>query len=212
MLSERYCDGLRAHAGVAILVHDSIHSQEIALQSTLSVVAVKVTMTHISFIVCSLYLPPGQPLSATALFDLFSEIPTPFIAVGDINAHNSLWGSSRTYQRGALLEQLLANNLVLSNAGEPRHICMATGSTTSIDLALCSRSIVTHLDWTVLSDLHGSANFQSFIFACLDLLWNIPHIGFSVGQIGSDFGHPHFSLMHLSWMSVLWHNISPMPF
>ena len=82
-------DGLRAHGGVAILVHDSIHSQDIALPSTLPVVAIKVTMTYLSFIVCSFYLPPGQPLSATDLFDLFSELPTPFIIVGDFNAHNS---------------------------------------------------------------------------------------------------------------------------
>ena len=83
-------DGLHANGGVAILVHDSIHSQEIAFQSTLPVVAVKINMTHLSFIVCSLYLPPGQPLSATDLFDLFSELPTPFIIVGDFNAHNSM--------------------------------------------------------------------------------------------------------------------------
>ena len=153
-------DGLRAHSGVAILVHDSVHLQEIARQSTLPVVAVKVTMTHLSFIVCSLYLPPGQPLSASDLFDLFSELPTPFIVVGDFNAHNSIWGSSRTCQRGALLKQLLlAHNLVLLNTGEPTHIYMATGSTSSIDLTLCSRSVAPHLDWTVLIDLHGSDHF-----------------------------------------------------
>ena len=65
-----------------LLVYDSIHSQEIALQFTLPVVAVKVTMPHPSFILCFLYLPPGQPLSATDLFDLFSELPTPFIVIG----------------------------------------------------------------------------------------------------------------------------------
>ena len=100
-------DGLHAHGGVAILVHESIHSQEIALQSTLPVVADKLIMTHLSFILSSLYLPHGQSLSPTDLFYLFSELPTPFIIVGDFNAHNSLWGSSRTCQRGALLEQLL---------------------------------------------------------------------------------------------------------
>ena len=110
-----------------------------------------------------MYLPPGLPLSATDLFDLFSELPTPFFIVGDFNAYNSLWGSSRTYQRGAVLEQLLANNLFLLNTGEPTHICMATGSTSSIDLALCSLSIAPHLDWTVLSDLHGSDHFPVII-------------------------------------------------
>ena len=157
-------DDLHAHSGVAILVHNSIHLLEIGLQSTLPVIAVKVTMSHLSFIVCSLFLPPGQLLSATDLFDLFSELPTPFIIVGDFNAHNSLCGSSQTCQRGSLLEQLLlASNLILLNTGEPTHICMATGSSSSIDLTLCSRSIAPHLDWRVLSDLHGSDHFPAII-------------------------------------------------
>ena len=40
---------------------------------------------------------------------------------------------------------------------------MGTGSTSSIDLTLCSRSIAPHLDWTVLSDLHGSDHFPVII-------------------------------------------------
>ena len=84
--------------------------------------------------------------------------------LSDFNAHNSLWGSSQTFQRGALLEQLLlGNNLVLLNTGEPTHICIAIGSTSSIDLALCSWSVALHLDWTVLSDLHGSDHFPVII-------------------------------------------------
>ena len=102
-------DVLRAHGGVAILVHDSIHSQEIALQSTLRVVAVKVTITHLSFIVCSLYLPPAQPLSATDLFDLFSKLPTP---------SSSLVTSMPTIHSGALVSpvrelHLLSNSFLL---------------------------------------------------------------------------------------------------
>ena len=60
--------GLRCHGGAAILVHDSIHSQEIALQSTLPVVAVKVTMTQISFIACfSVFLLVNPYLKLTSL-------------------------------------------------------------------------------------------------------------------------------------------------
>ena len=81
---------------------------------------------------------------------------------------------------------------------------MATGSTSSIDLALCSQSIAPHLDWTVLSDLHGSDHFLVIIhISILDLLWNIPHIEFLVWPIGSNFGHPCISLMHLSRMSAM---------
>ena len=174
-------DGFHAHGGVAILVHDSIHSQEIALP----VVAIKVTMTHLSFIVCSLYLPPGQPVSATDVFDLFSELPTPFIIVGDFIAHNSLWGSSLTCQRVALLEQLLlANNLILLNTGEPTYICMTTGSTSSIDLALCSQSIAPHLDWTFLSDLHGRDLFPVIIHISMPrpALEHAPHWIFAMAD------------------------------
>ena len=86
--------GLHAHCGAAILVHNSIHSQEISLQSTLPVVAVKVTMTHLSFIVCSLYLPPGQPLYATDLFNLFLNSQPP---------SSSLITSMPTIHSGALV-------------------------------------------------------------------------------------------------------------
>ena len=71
-------DGLCAHGGVVILVHDSVHSQDIALQSILPVVATKVTKTHLSFIVCSLYLPsvcPYLQLTSLACF-LNSQSPS----------------------------------------------------------------------------------------------------------------------------------------
>ena len=120
----------------------------------------KVITTHHFFIVCSLYLSSGQPLSATNLFDLFYELPTPFIVIGNFNAHNSMWGSRQICQRGAIREQLLlAHNLVLSNTDEPTDICMATDSTSSIGLTLCGRSIAPHFDSTVPSDLHGSDLF-----------------------------------------------------
>ena len=63
-------DRLCIHGSVAILVHNFVHSQEIALQSTLPVVAVKVTITHLSFIVCSLYLPYLQLTSLNLFFEL----------------------------------------------------------------------------------------------------------------------------------------------
>ena len=155
---------LHAHGGVAILVHDSVYLQEIALQSPLPVVAVRVTMTHLSFLFS--VSSSCQPFSATDLFDLFSKFPTPFIFVGDFSTHNSIWCSSRICQRGALFEiLLLANNLVLLNSGKPTFICMATGSTatSSIDLTLYSRSIASHLAWIIGSDLHRSDHFPVII-------------------------------------------------
>ena len=62
-------DGLGAHGHAPIIVHDSIHSKEIALKSTLPVVADKVTKTDLSFVLCFciflLVSPYLQPTSLT---------------------------------------------------------------------------------------------------------------------------------------------------
>ena len=49
--------------------------------------------------------------------------------------------------------------------------------TTDFDLALCTRSIAPHLDWTVLSDLHGSDHFAVIILISMPrpALEHAPH-------------------------------------
>ena len=68
--------GLRVHGGAVIFVQDSVHLQEIALQSTLPVVSINIILSHLSFIAYSLYLNPSGTVSATDLFDLLSELST----------------------------------------------------------------------------------------------------------------------------------------
>ena len=64
--------------------------------------------------------------------DLFSKIPTHFIIVGDFNANNSTWGSTRTCQKGKLLEQQFIDNLAILNTGEISHIYTYTHTHTHL--------------------------------------------------------------------------------
>ena len=129
---------IRGNGGFGILVRDSVHSQEICTSIHSSSCAVKITVTpffHCLFLVSSSW----SNLICNRLFDLFSDLSTPFVVVCDFSTHNSIWDSSRTCQSGALLEQLLlANNLVFLNRGESTHMCRTIGSKFSIDLTLCN--------------------------------------------------------------------------
>ena len=62
---------------------------------------------------------------------------------------------------------------------------MATGFTSSIDLALCGLSIVPHLDWTVLRDLHWSDHF--------------PVIHISTPRLALEHA-PHWILARANWV------------
>ncbi len=76
-------------------------------------------------------------MSVDDLVNLINQLPTPFLVVGDVNAHSPLWGSSRTCRRGAILESVIDTmNLAILNTGEPTHFAVATNSSTAIDVAL----------------------------------------------------------------------------
>ncbi len=148
-------DGLRAHGGVTTLVQDSLHSAEIPVHTDLQTVCVRVYLPSLSLTVCNIYIPPRQTVSVDDLLSLINQLPTPFLVVGDVNAHSPLWGSSRTCQRGAILESVIDTmNLAILNTGEPTHFAVATNSSTAIDVALCSSSLATAMRWTILEDLY----------------------------------------------------------
>ncbi len=157
-------DGLRAHGGVAVLIRDSLFSEEHNVRTDLQTVCVRVHLPSFSFTVCSIYIPPGQVVSQEELEDVFSQLPAPFFIAGDFNAHNPLWGGTRTCPRGSILENIIdQQNLILLNSGNHTHYSMASNTFSSIDLALCSPSLSTMVEWTVLDDLHGSDHFPILV-------------------------------------------------
>ena len=165
-------DGSRAHGDVALLIHDHLCSQEVAVQSSLQVLCIRVSLSSLSFSVCNIYIPRGQEITEENLRNLISQLPPPFLILGDFNAHSPLWGSARTCPRGTLIETAMENlNLFLLNTGLHTHFSTTSGTSSSIDLAICSPSLGPSLDWTVhsptswtvLDDLHGSDHYPCLL-------------------------------------------------
>ncbi|GBN35916.1 hypothetical protein AVEN_131896-1 [Araneus ventricosus] len=97
----------RVSGGVALLAATHIPSMPLTLSTNLQAVAIRIQMNSL-VTVCSLYLPPNDRVSQTDLINLISELPSPFIILGDLNGHSPFWGSTDSNARGLQIEHLLA--------------------------------------------------------------------------------------------------------
>ncbi|GBM97610.1 hypothetical protein AVEN_165868-1 [Araneus ventricosus] len=114
--------------------------------------------------ICSLYLPPHQTVHQTELNNLISQLPSPFLILGDLNGHSPLWGGTETNSRGRQIEQLLADhNICLLNNNEKTHFHLSTQTFHSIDLALCTPALLPFLNLTADDNLHNSDHFPLII-------------------------------------------------
>ena len=147
-----------AAGGVAILIRDAPHSP-VSLNTTLQAVAVRVTL-HRPVTVCSVYIAPTSRLDPILLENLVRQLPSPFLLLGDFNAHSPLWGNNNSDVKGQIIENFLTNSeLYLFNDLSPTYLHPASGTFTSIDLSISSPSLALDFSWQVLSDSHGSDHF-----------------------------------------------------
>ncbi|GBN47768.1 hypothetical protein AVEN_181784-1 [Araneus ventricosus] len=86
------------------------------LNTNLQAVAIRIQMQSL-VIVCSLYLPPSERISQTDLNNLISQLPSPFIILGDLNGHSPFWGSTDSNSRGLQIEQPLRGTSSLDVTG-----------------------------------------------------------------------------------------------
>ncbi|KAG5873327.1 hypothetical protein JTB14_005307 [Gonioctena quinquepunctata] len=153
---------IRAKGGVALLIRKDIPHSPLVLNTVLQAVAVRI-LAPININICSLYLPDAN-WRKEELEDLISQLPIPFLLVGDMNAHNPLWGSLRRDIRGSILEQLLdRDNLILLNSGAMTYFNARSRDFSAIDLSLASPRIATRLSWRVLDDSYNSDHFPIVI-------------------------------------------------
>ena len=99
----------RPHGGVSIMMSSKVPQHEIQLNTTLKAVAVRITV-HKPITVCSIYISPRGSFAIGELDHLITQLPTPFVILGDFNAHNTIWGGDTTDSRGRSIEDFLANN------------------------------------------------------------------------------------------------------
>ncbi|GBN99949.1 hypothetical protein AVEN_267365-1 [Araneus ventricosus] len=110
--------------------------------------------------VCSIYLPPHDDIRQQDLDTLVDQLPTPFVLLCDFNGHSALWGSVVTNSRGRYIERFISNIcLCLLNNDEKTYFHEPTRTFHSLDLAICSPTLMPLLNFTVLSDLYDSDHF-----------------------------------------------------
>lgn len=180
-------EGSPAHGGVMILTRDNVFSRPLSLTTTLQAVAVHLTLPGFSFCLCTIYVPPSCSLAAADLNNLVSQLPAPFLLVGDFNAHHPRWGSSRACARGTLLSDVFDHfNLVVLNTGEPTFISDSTASLSHLDLSVCSPQLAHRFQWNVVSDTHSSDHCPCVLTllsppAC-------PYLAAGKGELGFIYG------------------------
>lgn len=148
----------RAQGGVAIFMRQEVHCINIPLNTALQAVAVRISVPFI-VTVCNLYLPEFN-WQLRDLEDLILQLPSPFLLLGDFNAHSPLWGPDSLDTRGRLIEQFLDNSgSALLNTGAVTRFNARSNTFSAIDLTIVSPQLAPRLLWKPLDHLYGSDHF-----------------------------------------------------
>ena len=149
----------RAAGRSTILVKDNILHSQVDLNTDLQAVAVRVSLDK-TVTLCSIYIPPSTPRNITSLKQLTDQLPSPYMLLGDFNAHNPLWGSSNLNYKGKKIEDFLAQEgLCVFNDGSDTYLHSGNGTYSSIDLSIGEPSLLLDFSWHVHDDLCGSDHF-----------------------------------------------------
>lgn len=141
----------RAKGGVAIFLKENIPSDEINIISDLQATAISI-LYPLKVTLCNLYLPDFR-WSKTDLENLISQLPRPFILIGDFNAHNESWGSTNTDRRGKIIEEILEDHgLITLNTGTGTYLNSRSRTFSAIDLTITTPLLGTRLSWNVLEE------------------------------------------------------------
>ncbi|GFY78235.1 CCHC-type domain-containing protein [Trichonephila inaurata madagascariensis] len=155
--------GERACGGVTLLINYATPFSTLLIRTSLQAVAVQVSIIS-TVTICNVYLPPNAPLNFRELQELIDQLPSPFIFLGDFNAHHLLWGCQDVNSRGKVVEKLLTElDLTLLIDGSNTYFHSPTQSFSAIDLSICSPSLLLDLTWSVLGNPLGSDHFPVVI-------------------------------------------------
>ncbi|GFX46007.1 putative RNA-directed DNA polymerase from transposon X-element [Trichonephila clavipes] len=152
--------------GVCLFTSNLYPSTVVTMHTSLQAVAVRIHLRSL-VTVCCVYLPPNDVVPQVDLNQLVSQLPAPFILLGDFNGHSPLWGHDDTNSRGRQIEQLISDHcLCLLNNDEKTYFHAPTRTFHSLDLAICSPTLLPMLNFEVANDLHNSDHFPSPSLAC----------------------------------------------
>lgn len=149
----------RAAGGSSIFVKDNVIHSTVQLTTDLQAVAIRLSLDK-TITLCSIYIPPNSIIDKAKLKNLTDQLPSPFILMGDFNAHNPLWGSKSHNIKGKIIEDFVSQEgLCIFNDGSNTYLHPGNGSYSAIDITICDPSLLLDYSWRVHDDLCGSDHF-----------------------------------------------------
>ena len=94
------------HGGAAIIVHKSLQYSPLPVVTDLQAVALTVVLDK-QITICSIYLPPHAAFTNADIQSLLDQLPSPFLLLGDFNAHNPLWDGDILDNEGGIIEDII---------------------------------------------------------------------------------------------------------
>lgn len=113
-----------AHGGSAIIIKNKIKHSEARQYCTPEIQATNIILeiANETITVCAVYSPPKHNIKRDSYKAFFNTLGLRFIAGGDYNAKNTLWGSRLTTTKGRELNSTVASlNLTVVSTGEPTY-------------------------------------------------------------------------------------------
>ena len=161
-------DRLDGKGGVMILIKNNINYQVIPLVSPsfhIQICGVRIKLSesfHLSIVTC--YCSPRSYLTNNEWLLVLQSVPTPFLFLGDFNAHSQLWGCHFQDVQGDNLASLIDDlNLTILNDGTETRLTHGNNYPSIVDLSLVSASLSSHFNYEVLEDSLGSDHFPILI-------------------------------------------------
>ena len=151
--------GPHDRGGAALLLHDSLSFSIISLKTRLHASAVRIH-APCPFTVCSLYLAPSCPYEKRDLVELFRQLPSPRLILGDLNLRHPLWGDSIVSPRSPWILDLMETfELGCLNDGSPTFERLHPPLSSCPDVSLCSLALFDKFSWDRLPFLFGSDHY-----------------------------------------------------
>ncbi|GFT26352.1 putative RNA-directed DNA polymerase from transposon X-element [Trichonephila clavipes] len=181
----RDVDGETSPTGGVCLFSSNLYpSTVVTMHTSLQAVAVRIHLRSL-VTVCCVYLPPNDVVPQVDLNQLVSQLPAPFILLGDFNGHSPLWGHDDTNSRGRQIEQLISDHcLCLLNNDEKTYFHAPTRTFHSFDLAMCSPATDVEFQGCKRSAQQRSFPSPSLVLMVRGHVFVPPHLSFSSRRLG----------------------------
>ena len=149
--------------GTSIIIRNQISHAVLPLQTNLQAIAIK-DLLHWTISICSINIPLKHKLNKTEIENLIEQLPTAIILMGDFSAHSKMWRCNDTNLIGKILESILESpELYILNDKTHTYLRPGSGTTSAIDLTLCSSLIFMDFHWWFHDDQYSSNHSPIFL-------------------------------------------------